>query len=286
MKTRLVLFVTMMFVLIAAGCAHSTGSHSEQNELKEIKVGIRSSESRTWEFIKKQAKKEGLEIELVTFSSTVDPNQVLAEGDIHVNAFQHIAYLDTFNEKNGTDIVPIGTTIMAPLGLYSNKYNSVKDIPDHAQIAVPNDQSNWGRALLLLQEAGLLKVVDGFDGNGGEDKIKDNPKNLEIVPVDGANTPRVMEDVAASVINNGIAVEAGLTLKDALIHESKTAKPYINIIAARKEDRNRPELKKLVKIYQTDEVSKFITETYKGNYIPTFISLKELSTYKNTYKNQ
>lgn len=139
--------------------------------------------------------------------------------------------------------------------------------------------------MLLLQEAKLIKVVDNFDGNGGVDKIKENPKNIKIIPVDGANTPRVMDDVDASIINNGVAVEAGLYLKDALIHESKTAKPYINVIAARKEDANRPELKKLVKIYQTDEVANFIKKTYKGNYIPTFISLKELKTFEDAYKN-
>jgi D-methionine transport system substrate-binding protein len=185
--------------------------------------------------------------------------------------------LDTFNEKNDTNIVPIGTTIMAPLGLYSNKYKSVQDLPNGTKIAVPNDQSNWGRALLLLQEAELLKVVEDFDGNGGEDKIKDNPQKIEIIPVEAANTPRVMEDVDASIINNGVAVEAGLGLKDALIHESKTAKPYINIIAARKEDQENEDLKKLVSIYQTDEVANFIIKTFNGNYIPTFIPLEELS---------
>jgi D-methionine transport system substrate-binding protein len=201
-----------------------------------------------------------------------------------VNAFQHVAYLDSFNEKNGTEIVPIGTTIIAPLGLYSEKYKSVDEIPDGAQIAVPNDQSNWGRALLLLQEAGLITVVDNFDGNDGEDKIKENPKKIEIVPVDGANTPRVMQDTAGSIINNGVAVEAGLHLKDALIHESKTAKPYINVIAARNEEKDKASFKKLVKVYQSDDTAKFIEKTYKGNYIPTFISLKELSTYKETFQ--
>ncbi|ALC80562.1 MULTISPECIES: MetQ/NlpA family ABC transporter substrate-binding protein [Bacillus] len=278
------LFIFFIVILALTGC--SSVSSSGKGEKDKIKVGIRNSELRTWEFIKDKAEKEGLELEIVNFSSAYDPDQSLAAGDIDVNAFQHVAYLDVFNEKNGTDIVPIGTTIIAPLGLYSEKYKSVEEIPDGAQIAVPNDQSNWGRALILLQEAGLLTVVDDFDGNGGEDKIKDNPKKIEIVPVDGANTPRVMQDTAGSIINNGVAVEAGLSLKDALIHESKTAKPYINIIAARNEDKDKASLKKLVEIYQSDDTAKFIEETYKGNYIPTFISLEELSTYKETYKSK
>ncbi|ADF38446.1 MetQ/NlpA family ABC transporter substrate-binding protein [Priestia megaterium] len=274
----------LLFILVLTGCSNSSSSANSKEA--KIKVGIRSSELRTWEFIKEKAKKQGLDIELVNFSSAYDPNQALAEGEIDVNAFQHVAYLDSFNQKNGTDIVPIGTTIIAPLGLYSEKYKSLKDIPNGAQIAVPNDPSNWGRALVLLQEADLITVVEGFDGNGGEDKIKSNPKNLKIVPVDSASTPRVMQDTAASIINNGVAVEAGLSLKDALIHENKTAKPYINVIAARKKDQDKVYLKKLVKVYQSKSTAAFIKKTYKGNYIPTFISLKELNTYKDTYKTK
>ncbi|MET3684679.1 D-methionine transport system substrate-binding protein [Priestia megaterium] len=279
-----IFLLLLLFTLAITGCSNSSSS-ADSKEAK-IKVGIRSSELRTWEFIKEKAKKQGLDIELVNFSSAYDPNQALAEGEIDVNAFQHVAYLDSFNQKNGTDIVPIGTTIIAPLGLYSEKYKSLKDIPNGSQIAVPNDPSNWGRALILLQEADLITVVEGFDGNGGEDKIKRNPKNLKIVPVDSASTPRVMQDTAASIINNGVAVEAGLSLKDALIHENKTAKPYINVIAVRKKDQDKVYLKKLVKVYQSKSTAAFIKKTYKGNYIPTFIGLKELNTYKDTYKTK
>ncbi|ANF45572.1 MULTISPECIES: MetQ/NlpA family ABC transporter substrate-binding protein [Priestia] len=279
-----IFLLLLLFILVITGCSNSSSSANSKEA--KIKVGIRSSELRTWEFIKEKAKKQGLDIELVNFSSAYDPNQALAQGEIDVNAFQHVAYLDSFNQKNGTDIVPIGTTIIAPLGLYSEKYKSLKDIPNGAQIAVPNDPSNWGRALVLLQEADLITVVEGFDGNGGEDKIKSNPKNLKIVPVDSASTPRVMQDTAASIINNGVAVEAGLSLKDALIHENKTAKPYINVIAARKKDQDKVYLKKLVKVYQSKSTAAFIKKTYKGNYIPTFISLKELNTYKDTYKTK
>lgn len=279
-----IFLLLLLFILTITGCSNSLSSANSKEA--KIKVGIRSSELRTWEFIKEKAKKQGLDIELVNFSSAYDPNQALVEGEIDVNAFQHVAYLDLFNQKNGTDIVPIGTTIIAPLGLYSEKYKSLKDIPNGAQIAVPNDPSNWGRALILLQEADLITVVEGFDGNGGEDKIKSNPKNLKIVPVDSASTPRVMQDTAASIINNGVAVEAGLSLKDALIHENKTAKPYINVIAARKKDQDKAYLKKLVKVYQSKSTAAFIKKTYKGNYIPTFISLKELNTYKDTYETK
>ncbi|WP_041580996.1 MetQ/NlpA family ABC transporter substrate-binding protein [Bacillus sp. 1NLA3E] len=285
-KTILLIFLVLGIILTGCSSKSTSDAVNKESEQEKVKVGVRGSELRTWEYLKEKAKDEGIEIEIVNFSSAVDPDQALVAGDIDINAFQHVAYLDLFNKNNKTNIVPIGTTIIAPLGLYSKKYNSLDDIPNGAQIAVPNDPSNWGRALVLLQEAGLLKVVDGFDGNGGVDKIKDNPKKIEIVPVDAATTPRVMEDTAGSIINNGVAVEAGLSLKDAIIHESKTAKPYINVIAAKKEDKNNPTFKKIVKLYQSEDTAKFIEKTYNGNYIPTFITLDELSTYKETYSKK
>ncbi|KZE51973.1 methionine ABC transporter substrate-binding protein [Brevibacillus parabrevis] len=279
MKKLAISILLTLVTIVAAGC----GSASDQ---KSLKIGIRGSESRTWEFVKEQAAKQGLAIELVQFNANVNPNTVLLEGEIDANAFQHVAFLDQFNTKNNSEIVPVGSTIMAPLGIYSDKYKKIEEIPDGAKIALPNDDSNWGRSLLLLQEAGLIKVVDNFDGFGGQDKIKENPKKLEIVPVEPATTPRVMKDVAASIINNGTAVEAGFLLKDSIFHESKTAKPYINVIATTKQNENREELKKLVAVYQSKEVSDFITQTYKGNYIPTQVTVEELKNFKDAFKSK
>lgn len=275
---KIVNILILLLVIIAL-----TACNEEESSQNNIKVGIRSSEIKTWEVVKEQAKKEGIEIELVILSAQVDPNQVLSDGDIDINAFQHIAYLNSFNTSNGTNIKPIGTTIIAPIGLYSKKHDSINDIQDGTKIAVPNDPSNWGRALLLLQEYGLITVTDNFDGNGGVDRIKDNPKNLEIIPVDSATTPRVMEDIDFAVINNGVAVEAGLYLTDAIIHESETAKPFVNIIAANSEDADTELYKKIVEIYKGEEVTNFIKETYKGNFIPVQLTLEELSTWKETY---
>lgn len=270
-----------IFAILLAACGNTDGNSKDGKE--KVKIGIRSSEIKTWEYIKTQAAKEDIDLELVQLSAQVDPNQTLADGDIDINAFQHVAYLDLFNKNNKTDIEPIGTTIIAPLGMYSNKYKSLDDIKDGATIAVPNDPSNWGRALLLLQENKLLTVSDDFDGNGGKDRIKDNPKKLKIVPVEGATLPRVMEDTDFAIINNGIAVEAGLYLNDAIIHENETAKPFINVIAANKKDVDNKTYKKIVKIYQSEATSKFIEKTYKGNYIPVQLSLDELSTWKKVY---
>ncbi|MEY9970039.1 D-methionine transport system substrate-binding protein [Lysinibacillus sp. RC46] len=266
--------IALLFLLVA--CAKA-------DEKDTVKVGIRSSELKTWEYIKEQAAKEDINLDLVTFSAQYDPNQALAEREVDINAFQHVAYLNLFNTNNRTDLQAIGTTIMAPIGLYSNKYKSLDDMKEGAKIAVPNDPSNWGRALLLLQEYGLLTVTDNFDGNGGEDRIKDNPKKLNILPVDGATTPRVMEDADFAVINNGVAVEAGLLLKDAIIHENETAKPFINVIVARPEDKDNKTFLKIVDIYQREETANFIKDISNGNYIPIKMPLDELATWKDFY---
>ncbi|MCM2675781.1 MetQ/NlpA family ABC transporter substrate-binding protein [Alkalicoccobacillus plakortidis] len=270
--------VGIAFGIFLGGCSVSSGQNDET-----VKVGIRNSEEKTWTYIQEKAEEEGVDLELVELDATVDPNQILVEGDIDINAFQHIAYLDLFNEANETNIVPIATTIIAPLGMYSDTITEISELADGSTVALPNDSSNWGRALALLQSEGLIKLVDDFDGNGGADKVKENPKNLEFVPVDGASAPRVMEDLDAAIINNGVALQANLMLDDAVIHEDATAKPYINIIATLEENKDQPAFQTIIDIYQSDETANFIEETYDGNYLPTFITLEELSTYKETY---
>lgn len=239
MKKLLAFLLVAVLCLAACGKEKSTDNNTaaSKKENTTVKVGIRSSETKTWEYIKERAAKEGIDLDLVILSAQLDPNQVLSEHEVDINAFQHVAYLDLFNSSNNTEIEPIGTTIIAPLAMYSKKYNDVSDVKKGTKIAVPNDPSNWGRALLLLQENNLLTVTDDFDGNGGEDRIKDNPYNLKIVPVEAATLPRVMDDTDFAIINNGIAFESGLRIaKDAIISEDDTAKPFINIIATNKED--------------------------------------------------
>ena len=163
------------------------------------------------------------------------------------------------------------------MGIYSNQYKSVKDIPENGKIAVPNDVTNEGRALLLLQEAGLIKLPKDFNGSGTADAIVSNPKHLQIVPMVAAQTPRALPDVAASVINNGVAVDAGFNpVKDSIVHEGKTAKPYINIIAAKTKDKDRKELKEIVKLYQEKDTADFINKEFKGALIPTFVPLSDI----------
>ncbi|WP_285767302.1 MetQ/NlpA family ABC transporter substrate-binding protein [Peribacillus sp. SI8-4] len=283
MKRILVTIMVLAFAFVTAACGNGKEASGGSGEVKTVKVGVSSGDTRTWEYIVEIAKKKNLNIELVTFNDYIQPNLALSEGEIDANSFQTVAYFDEFVKDQNLKLEAIGATVIAPMGLYSKKHKSLKSLPDGATIAVPNEATNFGRALLLLQEAGLITLKDEFNGSGSLEIIKDNPKKLKIKPVAAGNTPRLLDDADASAINNNFAVEAGLTLKDALFHESKTAKPYINIIAVKKGDADRPELQKLVDLYQSKEVEAFIKKTFKGNTIPAYVTVDELLNYQDAW---
>ena len=283
MKKFLLTILLVALTVITAACGSDSKGSAKESET--IKVGISSGDTRIWDYIAELAKEKGLNIELVKFSDYILPNTALNDGEVDANAFQTISYFEEQVKERGLDLEPISSTVIAPMGIYSNKHKDLAELPKGATIAVPNEGTNLGRALLLLQEAGFITLEDNFDGIGAVDKIKTNPQNIKLELVAAGNTPRFLEDVDASIINNNFAVEAGLTLKDALFHESATAKPYINIIAVKKGDTDRKDLQKLVEIYQSKEVEEFIEKTFKGNTIPAFVSLEELVNYQDAWTN-
>ncbi|WP_260286992.1 MetQ/NlpA family ABC transporter substrate-binding protein [Peribacillus aracenensis] len=283
MKKILLTIIVLALAIVSAACGKKEGASGGSDDVKTVKVGVSSGDTRTWEYIVDIAKEEGLNIELVTFNDYIQPNLALSEGEIDANSFQTVAYFDEFVQDQNLKLEAIGSTVIAPMGLYSKKHKSLKDLPDGATIAVPNEATNFGRALLLLQEAGLITLKEEFNGSGSLEIIKDNPKKLKIQPVAAGNTPRLLDDADASAINNNFAVEAGLTLKNSLFHESKTAKPYINIIAVKKGNADRPELQKLVELYQSKKVEAFIEKTFKGNTIPAYVSVDELVNYQDAW---
>jgi D-methionine transport system substrate-binding protein len=265
----------LLITLILSGCSGDSASGSGEKEV--VKVGVNGSGVPIWEYMKEKAAKEGIEIEIVEFADYVRPNQALADGDIDLNAFQTISYFDSFVEEHNLDLVPIGTTIIAPMGIYSETYKSVEDLPKGSKVAVPQEATNLGRALLLLEEAGLIQLKEGFDQSQGLEAIKENPKNLEFTPVVAAQTPRVLPDVAASIINNGVAVEAGFVpVDDSIYIEGAESKPFINIIAAQEKEKDNKTYKKIVELYQEDDVAEHIKKTYKDSLIPTFVPVSEL----------
>ncbi len=272
MKKILVGIFILFIVLFTVAC-------SSDDETKKVKVGISGTDTRQWDYVAEKAAKEGIEIEIVSFNDYVQPNTALAEGELDANAFQTIAYFNQFIDEHNLDLVPIATTVLAPMGLYSEKYEDVKDIPENSTIAIPNDVSNGGRALLLLEEAGLIKLRDGNDGNltNLETDIVDNPLNLKLEQMVAAQTPRVLPDVAASIINNGIAIDAGFNpVKDSIYLESETAINYLNIIAVRAEDKDNPTLKRIAELFQEEDTATFIKKEYDGALIPTFVPLDKI----------
>lgn len=194
--------------VLAATLLAACDSTSDGSAPGKVRIGI-SGAGSDWDVLKEKAKAEGIDVELVAFDDYALPNKALAAGDIELNAFQHLALLSQFNAGNGTDTVPIGATSVAPLGLFSLKHKSVDRIPDDGKIAIPNDPSNQGRALRVLEQAELLKLKDTTGLYGTPDDITDDPRHLRIVSVDAQQTPRSLQDVDGAVINSGVAGQAG-----------------------------------------------------------------------------
>lgn len=266
----------------ASAPASESPSPSPSDEPKEpvkVKIGVTGSDGETWPLLKKKAKAQNIEIELIEFSDYTLPNLALANKEVDINAFQHLAFLSQFNVEHNLDIVPIGSTSIAPLGLYSKKYKSVDEIPDGAKIAIPNDPANQGRGLLVLQQAGLLKLKDDVGLYGTTDDIVDNPRKLNIVPVVAQQTPRVLPDVAASIINGGIAGQAGLKLEDAIFHDdpqAESTRPYINVFAVRAEDKNNETYRTIAKLYQEPDVVETVKKDTNGASFVTDIPVDQL----------
>ena len=273
LKTTIALsLAAIAFAGVISGCGGDKKPAASSAAVKnEISVGITPGYSeQVMEYAAKEAAKQGLTVNIKTFSDYVTPDQALAAGDIDLNSFQHGPFLQAFNEKNGTHLVSIGNTYLAPLRVYSNKITSIKDVPDGAKVSIPNDPSNGGRALLLLDHNGLLKLKPGTDPTMAPiNDIAENPKKLEIIELEAAQLPRSLDDVTISVINAGYAKSANLDSKKALATEDNTS-PYVNIIAAREQDKDNPTYQKFVKIFQSDNVRKYINDNFSDGLVPAF----------------
>lgn len=280
MKIKLFhLLVTILVIGLLAGCNSNSASGDKKEKVVTVKVGITGSDGQYWDIIKKKALEKNIKVEYVEFSDYVLPNTALVNGEVDVNAFQHLAFLSQFIAENNVNIVPIGSTVVAPLGLYSEKYKDVSEIPNGSKIAVPNDPANLGRGLKVLQQAGLIELREDVGLYPTVKDIVKNPKNIEIVEVVAQQTPRVLPDVAASIINGGIADQAGYTLADAIFHDdpnSKDTLPYVNVFATLEKNKDNEAYKTIAEIYQTEEVAKAVEEDTKGASIVTKVPVPEL----------
>lgn len=237
---------------------------------EKVNVGIMAGvDEDFWKEVKEKAAKDGIDVEFTLFTDYVQPNAALNDGSIDLNAFQHVAFLDDWNKSNGADLTIIGYTFVSPMGTYSEKIKNLDELEEGATVAIPNDPTNGGRALLALELAGVIKVDDSKGVLVTPSDVTENPKNIKIEEVEAANLPAVVPDVDAAVINTNFAVEAGLSLKDAIFvdadYPDKLNEAYKNVIVARKENKDNELYKQIVKYYQSDEVADLIVKLSGGD---------------------
>ncbi|MFD9005108.1 MetQ/NlpA family ABC transporter substrate-binding protein [Streptomyces sp. NPDC059582] len=258
--------------LSACGSEKDSASSSSDYSGPLVVAASPTPHAQILDFVKDNlAKKAGLDLEVKEFTDYVTPNTATEDGSVGANYFQNQPYLDDFNKKNGTHIVPVVTVHLEPLGLYSHKFKSADALKDGSTVAVPNDTVNEARALKLLAANGLITLKAGVGTEATPADITKNPKNLKFKELEAAQTPRSLDDVDAAVINGNYAIEADLKpSKDALVLESATDNPYGNFLAVEKGNEKDPRVQKLAKLLTSPEVKKFIQDKYDGSVIPSF----------------
>jgi len=249
--------------VLALGALHAPIAAQAQTT---IRVGIIGGEDEdVWKVVAAQAAKQGLTIKTVVFNDYTQPNEALERGDVDANAFQHKPYLDNQIKARGYHITPVGYTAVWPIGLYSRKVGSVANLPKGAVIGVPNDPSNEGRALLLLQSEGLIKLREGSGILATTADIVSNPKEIKIKELDAGIVGRSIDDLTAAVVNTDWALKAGLKAdKDRIAQEKVVNNPYNNFIAVKTDKQNAPWVKGLVAAYQNEVVKEALNKVYKG----------------------
>ena len=258
----------------AASLSLLVGCGSKTDDAKVITVGASPApHAEILEVAKDIMAEEGYNLEIKTFNDYIMPNEAVEDGSIDANYFQHITYMNDFNASNGTHLVSVAEIHYEPFGLYAGKTASLDALPDGAQIAVPNDATNEARALLLLEQEGLITLNKDAGINATILDIVDNPKNLEIVELEAAQIPSRLADVDLAVINGNYAIGADLKVSDALAIESAdgaAATAYVNVLAVKEGRENDEAIQALVKALKSDEVKEYMEETYQGSVVPVF----------------
>jgi D-methionine transport system substrate-binding protein len=236
---------------------------AQQNQV--VRIGVSPGpHAEILEKVKPIAAKKGLDLKIIEFSDYVVPNQALDAGELEANSFQNQPYLDNQVKDRGFKLVSVGLTVNFPLGIYSAKHKSWAEVPDGATIAIQNDPTNGGRSLLLLQDKGVIKLKDGVGFKPTVADIVGNPKKLKIIEIEAAQTARSLADVAAAAINTNYAVDAKIEPTSAILREDPKG-PYVNLIAVRAVDKDKPWVKALLESYHTPEIKAFVAERFKGS---------------------
>lgn len=272
------LSLTLLTTVLVTGCgtkntANKSTSDTQSTEDKTTKLVVGATPSPHAEIlnlVKDDLKAKGIELEVKEFNDYVTPNVALNDKQLDANFFQHVPYMEDFAKQKNMELVAVGKVHVEPMGAYSKKVKSKDEIKDGATVAIPNDATNEGRALLLLQEEGLIKLKDAEGLTQTPKDIVENPKNLKFKELEAPQLPRVLQDVDLAVINTNFALKGNLDpLKDTIFSEGKDS-PYANVITARPDNQDDPAIKELVKALNSDKVKKYLEDTYKGAIVPAF----------------
>jgi D-methionine transport system substrate-binding protein len=276
----LLVAVAATTILAACGAGGTDSGAALGSADNPVRLGVVGAADPYWAAYEDAVEADGIQLEIVDFTDYNQPNPAVSEGELDLNQFQHIIYLANYNAQSGDDLVPIGSTAIYPLGLYSTQYESTGAIPDGAQVAVPDDDTNQARGLLILQEAGLITIEGGGTPFSTVDDVDESASRVTVTALDAAITASSLPDVAAAVINNDFIEDAGLSADDAIAQDDPadpSAFPYINIFATTSEDADDEVLTRLVEIYQTtQEVQDGVVEASGGTAVLTQTPVADL----------
>ena len=280
-KTLLLVLVCALALVLCAACGNNKNdvndNNGEENNTEAVTLTVAASPTPHAEILNQVVPilaEQGITLKVIEYTDYVQPNMVTESGEVDANYFQHLPYLEDFNAENGTHLVSVAQIHYEPFGLYPGKTATIEELADGAQIAVPNDGTNEARALLLLQQEGLITLKEDAGMGATKLDIIDNPKNLDIVEMEAAQLPRTLADVDMAVINGNYALPAGLTVgDDAIAYEdpdSTAAQTYANILVVKEGNENNEAIQALIAALQSDTVRDFINNTYNGAVIPIF----------------
>jgi D-methionine transport system substrate-binding protein len=270
MKKIVGLLLSALVIIILTACG-SNDSNGEALSEEKLVVGVTAGpHEQILEKVKEVAEKDGLEIEIEVFTEYVMPNVALDEKDLDVNSFQHKPYLDQFKDDRGLDLTEIATTVNFPMGIYSSSIKDVNALEDGDKVGLPNDPTNGARALILFEQAGLIKLKEDAGANATVKDIEENKKNLEFIELEASQIPRQLDELAAAAINTNFAVEFGFVPTKDSIYIEPGDSPWVNLLVVRTENKNDPVLEKLIKAYHSEEVKQFIDETFEGSVVTSW----------------
>lgn len=259
--------IVVVVVAVVLVVVFATSGGTEQAGRTTVRIGVTDASYDYWKTFTQLAAGEGIDVELVNFSDYTQANPALSQGQLDLNEFQHLLFLANYNVSNNDTLTPVGSTYVVPLGLYSRKHKTLAEIPQGGTVAIPNDPTNQGRALLVLQAAGLVKLRDGGNALSTPADVDEASSKIRITPIDASQTVTALPSVDASIVNNNFALDGGLDPTSALYKDdpkSPSAEPYINTFVARAADKDNPTFQQLVRLYRDPRVSGQVQAQSKG----------------------